>query len=263
MTAPVPDSTDMTLGPLQRTHALIADDIVGYLERLIVTGAIAPGVALPPERTLARDLGVSRNALREALTRLDSLGLVDRRQGSANRVAPSIPLSAALAARLQDAGEEFAHSAEFRAEIEPRIARLAASRIDDPQLAALGDVLSRSARETDPDLSASLDIDFHTAIARATGNPLLATLGELTASWTVEARVYSHLADEHRRLSHAGHARILAALGAHDAEAADYAMRIHLSEIREVIERVRAADPAGGELAPVGESAGDQTRAPR
>ncbi|MFH8248758.1 FadR/GntR family transcriptional regulator [Microbacterium sp. B2969] len=238
----MPVSADMVLGPLKRTHSLIADDIFGYLERLIVTGALAPGVALPPERTLARDLGVSRNALREALTRLDSLGLVERRQGSANRVSLSIPLTAALAARLEGVAAEFEHSAEFRAEIEPRIARLAALRIGRQQLAALSDLLDRSARETDSDQSASLDIGFHTAIAQATANPLFATLGELTASWTVEARVYSHLEGEGRRLSHAGHTRILAALTAHDAEAADYAMRIHLAEIRDVIDRVRSTE---------------------
>ena len=73
-------------------------------------------------------------------------------------------------------------------------------------------------------------------------NVLGSTLGELTASWTVEARVFSHLQGEGRRLSHQGHARIHAALAAHDPEAADYAMRIHLAEIRDVIERVRAMD---------------------
>ena len=240
----------MIMGPLQRTHALVADDIVGHLERLILTGALAPGATLPPERTLARGLGVSRNALREALTRLDGLGLVERKQGSANRVSSTIPLASALASGLDGVAAEFQHSAEFRAEIEPRIARLAALRIDQQQLTALRDLLDRSARETDSEQSAGLDIGFHTAIAHATANPLLATLGELTASWTVKARVHSHLDAEGRRLSHAGHTRILAALTAHDAEAADYAMRIHLSEIRDVIDRVRSAesglpDPSG------------------
>lgn len=241
----MPDSDDATLGPLHRTHSLVADDIVGHLERLIVTGVLSAGEALPPERSLARDLGVSRNALREALTRLSSLGVIERRQGSANRVSRTIPLTSTLASGLRGVEADLQHSAEFRSEIEPRFARLAAQRIDDRQLAALEELLDRSARETDPDESATLDIRFHTAVAHATGNPLLATLGDLTASWTVEARVHSHLEGEGRRLSHAGHARVLAALAAHDPEAADYAMRIHLAEVRDVIERVRAADAGG------------------
>ena len=69
----------------------------------------------------------------------------------------------------------------------------------------------------------------------------MTSLGELTASWTVEARVYSHLQGEGRRTSHDGHARILAALEAADPDAAEAAMAGHLREIREVIDRVRLA----------------------
>ncbi len=236
------NSADLIRGPLPRTRPLIADDIVGYLERLIVTGDLPAGAPLPPERALAHELGVSRNALREALSRLEVLGLLDRRQGSANRVSRTIPLTATLAARLQEVPAEFDHSAEFRSVIEPQLARLAAHRIDEAQLAMLADLLEQSGRETDPDQSARLDIGFHTAVAHATRNPLLATLGELTASWTVEARVFSHLEGEGRRLSHAGHTRILEALTARDPEAADEAMRVHLAEIRDVIERVRMSE---------------------
>lgn len=237
------DASDRPFGPLPRTRALIADDIVLHLERLIVSGDLAPGAPLPPERALAIELGVSRNALREALTRLEGLGLLERRHGSANRVPRSIPLTATLAGRLQSVQADYDHSAEFRALLEPRIARLAAERIEGVQLVALSELLEQSAVETDADLSARLDLAFHTAIAQATANPLLATLGELTASWTVEARVFSHLAGEgRRRLSHDGHARVLAALSARDGEAAEYAMRIHLAEVRDVIERARSED---------------------
>lgn len=231
----------MLLGPLPRTHALIADDIVRHLERLIVTGELTAGDPLPPERALAQELGVSRNALREALTRLEGLGLLDRRHGSANRVSRTIPLTATLAGRLNSVAAEFEHSAEFRSLIEPQLVRLATERIDGVRLSMLAELLERSAETTDADESATLDIAFHTTLAQATGNPLLATLGELTASWTVEARVFSHLDDEGRERSHRGHARILAAVAAGDPDAASAAMGIHLAEIREVIERARSA----------------------
>lgn len=239
------DNLDMTLGPLPRTHSLIADDIVHHLERLIVTGYLASGTPLPPERALSIELGVSRNALREALTRLETLGLLERRQGSGNRVSRTVPLTATLAGRLRTVPADFDHSAEFRSVIEPQIARLAATRIDGHQLAGLSDLVDRSALETDADESANLDIAFHTAIAAATGNPLLTTLGELTASWTVEARVFSHLDGAGRRISHVGHVRILAALTERDGDAADREMQTHLSEIHDVIERVRNAEPDG------------------
>lgn len=145
----MPDRNHPSLGPLHRTRSLVADDIVVHLERLIVTGALAAGEALPPERLLAQDLGVSRNALREALTRLSSLGMIERRQGSGNRVSRAIPLASTLAAGLREVEADVRHSAEFRSEIEPRIARLAAQRIDEAQLAALDAMLEDAARETD------------------------------------------------------------------------------------------------------------------
>ena len=87
-----------------------------------------------------------------------------------------------------------------------------------------------------------LDVAFHGAVARAARNPLLTSLGELTASWTVEARIYSHLEGEGRRISHDGHSRILAALEARDSDAAEVAMADHLQEIRAVIDRVRPTE---------------------
>lgn len=230
------DPAGTSLGPLPRTHALIADDISRHIERLIVTGELAPGSSLPPERVLAQTLGVSRNALREALTRLAGRGLIDRRQGSANRIPRTVPLTAALAGRMDGVSAEFRNAAEFRAVIEPQLVRLAAARVDTAQLDALSELLD-SGGDDDAEVSAALDIAFHTAVAQATGNPLLAALGELTASWTVAARVYSHLDADGRRLSHDGHSRILAALVARDPDAAEYAMRIHLAEIRQLIER--------------------------
>ncbi|QLD11993.1 FadR/GntR family transcriptional regulator [Microbacterium oleivorans] len=230
------DTTGAGLGPLPRTHGLVADDIARYVERLIVSGELSLGAALPPERVLAETLGVSRNALREALTRLAGRGLVERRQGSANRVARTVPLAAALTERMNDVAAEFRNAVEFRAVIEPQLVRLAADRVDRAQLDALRALLD-SGSESDPEGSATLDIAFHTAVAQATGNPLLAALGELTASWTVAARLYSHLDADGRRLSHEGHARILAALVARDPDAAEYAMRIHLAEIRDLAER--------------------------
>lgn len=237
------DPIGASLGPLPRTQALLADDIARHLERLIVTGQLASGASLPPERVLAQTLGVSRNALREALTRLAGLGLVERRQGSANRVTRTVPLAAALADRMNDLAAEFRHAAEFRAVTEPQLVRLAASRVGPAQLDALRALLE-AGDENDPEGSAGLDIAFHTAIAQATGNPLLAALGELTASWTVAARLSSHLDADGRRLSHDGHLRILAALSARDPDAAEYAMRIHLAEIRDVIERSGLPDPS-------------------
>lgn len=219
----------------------VADDIVRHIEQRIITGAFTPGDRLPAERALAAELAVSRAALREALSRLEASGLVVRRHGSGTRVTREVPRGASLAARLEHAGDNFTHSAEFRELIEPQLARLAAERITAGELAELRDVLATSASDVDAEESLRLDVVFHTTIARASRNPLLASLGELTAGWTVEARVFSHLAGEGRRISHQGHLRILAGLEAADPDESMRAMATHLQEIHAVIDRFRGA----------------------
>lgn len=232
------DPTIEAIEAVASVRGSVSDDVLQHLQRLIVTGVLAPGERLASERALAAEFDVSRSALREALSRLEAAGLVQRRQGSGTRVSETVPLSSALAASLAGPTANREDAAEFRTVVEPQIARLAAARIDETELAALQEILDEEAAIGDPDRSVSLDVAFHAGLARAARNPLLASLSDLTVSWTVGARVYSHLDEAGRRLSHAGHARILRALGAHSPDGAEAAMRVHLDEIAEVIERM-------------------------
>jgi DNA-binding FadR family transcriptional regulator len=74
----------MPLQPVQRTS--VAGAVFDQLSDEIVSGRMAPGEALPPERELTERLGVNRQAVREALQRLDQLGLVEIRHGGSTRV---------------------------------------------------------------------------------------------------------------------------------------------------------------------------------
>lgn len=70
--------------PVQRGHA--ADAIFEQLAAAILTGELAPGAPLPPERILGAEFGVSRMVLRQAVHRLAEIGLVRVRQGGATLV---------------------------------------------------------------------------------------------------------------------------------------------------------------------------------
>lgn len=231
-------------GMLARTRGALADDIVRHVERRIASGGLSAGAKLPPERELAAELGVSRSALREALMRLQVAGLVERRQGSGTRIAESARVAETIGRQLGAAGANATHAAELRDLVEPQVAGLAAVRISADELAALREILEGSAGETDPDRSLQLDLDFHLAVARAARNPLLESLCDFTATQTLSARVHSHLDEAGRRLSHAGHARVLAALEEADAVAARVAMAGHLREVHELIS-AREADVRG------------------
>ena len=64
----------------------VSDGVHDHLLGLILRGTVGPGERLPPERTLADDLGVSRSAVREAVQRLAQARLVEMRQGDGTRV---------------------------------------------------------------------------------------------------------------------------------------------------------------------------------
>jgi GntR family transcriptional repressor for pyruvate dehydrogenase complex len=74
----------MRLEPVQRRS--LPDAVFEQLTAEIVAGGVPPGDALPPERALTEQLGVNRQAVREALQRMALLGLIDIRHGEATRV---------------------------------------------------------------------------------------------------------------------------------------------------------------------------------
>src|SRR3954453_7222898 len=74
----------MRLEPVQRRS--LPDAVFEQLTAEIVAGGVPPGDTLPPERALTEQLGVNRQAVREALQRMSSLGLIDIRHGEATRV---------------------------------------------------------------------------------------------------------------------------------------------------------------------------------
>ncbi len=74
----------MRLEPVQRKS--LPDAVFEQLMAEIVAGGVPPGGTLPPERTLTEQLGVNRQAVREALQRMHLLGLIDIRHGEPTRV---------------------------------------------------------------------------------------------------------------------------------------------------------------------------------
>ena len=151
----------------RRLYRQIADQI----RMLIGKGEVAPGARLPAERDLARQLGVSRPSLREALIALEVEGLLDVRVGSGIYVTRANGHS--------DAAEIAGASGPFeviraRWMIEGECAALAARRGTPAQLRAIrkahADLVRESKRHHNP---LEADRAFHVAIAQATGNSAL------------------------------------------------------------------------------------------
>ena len=220
------------------------------IQEMLRTGEIAPGQTLPPQRKLAEDLQVSRASLREALSILDTLGLIRIEQGRGTfAVVPGVADPAGNGAAAAPAGVtgtwRFAarYAAEevyqFRLIAEPGAAALAARHASDAQLAQLEQNLrafKAAARGMDLVSTAQVDFEFHKLIATFSGNRLLADLHHTHHQVVLESQRLP-LA-RHSRLWEAiiEHERILKALALHDPEGAAYYMRKHIH---------RAADRVG------------------
>src|SRR5436853_6488353 len=122
------------LKPIEKQR--VAEEIVDQLRSLILTGAYAPGDKLPPERLLAKQLGVNRASLREALKKLEHQGLVKIRQGDGTRVQDfrqtgGLDLISHLIPLVQGGDLRLLRDTlEFRRIYGREIARLAAARAD-------------------------------------------------------------------------------------------------------------------------------------
>jgi DNA-binding FadR family transcriptional regulator len=206
-------------------------EVAAYLEREIASRGLLPGDKLPTERELAAQLSVSRATVRGALQDLAGKHLLERTPGRGTLVAaPPAPVSE-LYARLANIDQAQQDVAELRSSLEPLVAELAAVRSSAADLIQLQDVLNGSNEHLSPEEALRLDVQFHTLLAQASRNQLMATVLTMTSSWTSEMRLRSHSTIEGRRSSIDGHRHILDALASRDATGAGIAMRNHLADV--------------------------------
>jgi GntR family transcriptional regulator, transcriptional repressor for pyruvate dehydrogenase complex len=150
--------------------------IVDHIQRLILKGGLKPGDRLPSQRELAERLGVSRPSLREALTILETIGLVSVRAGSGVFVAK--PDARRPLWRYSDRCTP-ADVYEARLGLEGYAARLAAARVDQMGAERLSNCTSamRQAYETGDIVGVAVkDTEFHDLIFELCGNPVLAAM---------------------------------------------------------------------------------------
>lgn len=214
---------------VQRLYLQVADQ----LTRTIRAGTPSPGERLPSERDLAEQFGVSRPTIREAMIALEIAGLVEIRSGSGVYVAEASP---ANAGPVLDQGAGPFEILEARRIVECEAAALAAARITEEQLTALGSLLMEMQRENQREnMTERADERFHCGIAEAAGNSVVsatvAWLWQLRNDSVISTRFHQRLRQEGSRPIIEDHRRILAALAARDAGAARIAMAEHLQRV--------------------------------
>jgi GntR family transcriptional repressor for pyruvate dehydrogenase complex len=213
------------------------EQIVQQVEDSILKGQLKPGDQLPPERDLAHSFGVSRTAVREAVKTLREKGLVEAYSGRGtfvtNGTSHSIRQSLDLMIRINPL-EGSANLAELRLVLEPEIAALAATRIEEQLLSTMREAVEEMDRSLrDPDAYVEADLDFHLALAEAAANPLILSLLDSIVGLLREQRSRIFNVDGGPERGQFHHKRILAAVEQGNPEAAREAMRAHLQQVLE------------------------------
>lgn len=210
-----------SLRPLRRST--LGEDVYETLKAYVLEHTLAPGERLNID-ALARDLAVSPTPIREALARLESDGLVRKRPLAGYTVSPLLTR------------DEFTQMFDLRLLLECAAARWAAERATDQQRAQLCTEASRTI-EADPDdrkwhaAFTALDTHLHDLVAQASGNPLLRDgIARLHAHLHLHRR---HFPYEQTAPANAEHRRIAEAIRDRLPDAAEQAMREHLTRARE------------------------------
>jgi GntR family transcriptional regulator, transcriptional repressor for pyruvate dehydrogenase complex len=218
----------------RRRGAGVTDEAIERIRELIASGEWGPGTRLPREADLAKQLGLSRNSLREAVRALSLARVLEVRQGDGTYVSSLEPgelLEPTLSATYLLRGRTVLELFEVRRMLEPEAAARAAQVADAGVIAALRRELERMVAAGDrADELVEADAAFHDVIAGAPGNGVLQALLRSLSTRTVRARLWHGIADRDALdLARDEHARIYEAIAAGDADLARAATLVHIA----------------------------------
>ncbi len=155
--------------------------IVEQIKAQILNGQLRAGDQLPTERALSVQFGVSRTAVREAITVLGQRGLVEVRPGRGtfviNRASQAMRDSLELLMKIGQEGDDRINLVEVREILEPEIAGLAAKRAEEAEIAEMqAAITAMDATLDNIDEFIAADNRFHRALAKAAHNPIILSL---------------------------------------------------------------------------------------
>lgn len=217
----------------------ISDEIVNQIMGLIAKGDLKPGQRLPSERELCVRFGTGRSSLREALRCLSIVGVLNARVGEGTSVALNGDkfLGKIFEWRLITEQHDIQNLAEVRVGLEGLAAANAARSGSEEDLRALEILLEKMrASQEDHKRFSALDVEFHIAIAEASGNRLLIDMISMIRGQLARGLSRVLMLPSALPLSYKEHLKIMQKVHRRDPEGAREAMSEHL---RAGLERYR------------------------
>jgi GntR family transcriptional regulator, transcriptional repressor for pyruvate dehydrogenase complex len=201
---------------------------------LIRNGELKPGTRLPSEPDLIRMTGVSRSSVREAIRSLETMGLLEIHRGKGTYIREIDTGSVADAQLLLLLADQkvLENLIEVRITLEPLLARLAAERATDDDVAALWDALSGMQQASNHEEWRPSHLAFHQALARASHNIILTKIWSLITMFLRDSPLVT--GETRPRLPHS-HDELVKAIADHDVMRAQDAMAQHIKDMKRVL----------------------------
>ena len=223
------DSRKIKVETLSRNT--LAKQVMDSIIQLLLSGQLKPGDKLPTEMELMDMLEVSRPVLREALSSLESLGVISRkpREGTYfNNKISSHPFSVMLAL----AHHNLEAMVEARMALELGLITIAAEKISKEDLARLKQTIELIAESEDNNYGEA-DIDFHRIIALSANNPIVEGMIDSLIVTLVKINSEIKVREPERTIQH--HTAIYEALANRDPFEAFHQMYLHLDYVRQKV----------------------------
>jgi DNA-binding FadR family transcriptional regulator len=218
----------------------LSDQVTRVLAGRIVNGEIGTDDLPPTEQDICAEFGIAKTTAREVIGALASRGLVTVRHGRRMEIRAVSewnhldPLLLELNHDPAGVRRTLGDLHDLRMLLEPEMAARAALMATEEQLGRMGEALERMEElEDDPDAYLEVDVDFHSEIAAASGNVVLAFVLDSVRELLRVSRRVTNLINAMPETTTA-HRRIYEALLAREPETARQAMRAHLLTVTEV-----------------------------
>ena len=216
----------------------VYEEIVKQIHSLIQKGKLKQGDQLPTERELADTFKVSRTSVREAIRYLESMKLVESRQGDGTYVIASSeealvqPLASTLFLEKDNIMDIFS----IRKIIEPQVAQLAAENATASEINELEEILQEQAKDLASGTGITkTDSEFHNLVTQTAKNRVLERLLLAILDLMAKTREKYLQVEERAQKSLKGYQEILSAIKARNPVAARQAMRRHLEEVEHIL----------------------------
>jgi GntR family transcriptional repressor for pyruvate dehydrogenase complex len=233
----------MELAKIHRSK--IYEAIADQLKAQIIAGSLQPGDKLPSAKELTERFQVGRSTVREALSALQAMGIIETRQGEGSYVK-ALPLADSLQSAfgiIQLGRETTLELLEARKALEASNASIAAHKRTDEDLERLDEIVRQMKLHIGEEaLGEQVDLAFHVALAEATHNSIMVQLLQ-----TISAKMETAIQETRRLQMYANktvserlwaeHRDIVEAIRIGDPELARGKMMEHLLHVENVLTR--------------------------